>query len=155
MAASQVRSLLEPVLAALDVDLEDVEVTAAGRRRRVCVVIDADGGVDLDKVAEVSRAISDALDESDALGDAPYVLEVTSPGVDRPLTSPRHWRRARGRLVACTMSDASALTGRVLDSDDSGVTLDMEGTAKTLPFAGIASARVEVEFRRPDSESQE
>ena len=101
MVDTTLRALLAPVVEGLGLDLEDVEVTAAGRRRRVCVVVDRDGGIDLDAVADVSKSVSDVLDASDALGSAPYVLEVTSPGVDRPLTQPRHWRRARGRLVSC------------------------------------------------------
>ena len=94
--------VLAPVVAATGYDLEDVTVTSAGRRSLVRVIVDADGGVDLDAVAEVSRVVSEALD-GDADGGAafagPYVLEVSSPGVDRPLTEPRHWRRAIGRLV--------------------------------------------------------
>ena len=149
MGSQAVQSLLDPVIAALGVDLEDVEVTAAGRRRRVCVVIDRDGGIDLDTVAEVSKAVSDALDGSDVLGDAPYVLEVTSPGVDRPLAQPRHWRRARGRLVACDLRDGSRVDGRILDSDDAAVTLDTAEGAQVVLFADVARARVEVEFTRP------
>ena len=108
-SAAQVRerllALLEPLVGAAGYDLEDVSVSAAGRRSVVRVFVDADGGVDLDAVATVSRVVSDALDERDSdfggaglLGGA-YVLEVSSPGVDRPLTEPRHWRRAAGRLV--------------------------------------------------------
>ena len=149
MGASSVRALLAPVVSSLGVDLEDVDVTAAGRRRRVCVVIDRDGGVDLDLVAEVSRAVSDALDASDALGDTPYVLEVTSPGVDRPLTQPRHWRRARGRLVACTLRDGSQVTGRIADSDEQAVTLDTEAGPWVGSLSDVAKARIQVEFRNP------
>ena len=152
MGKPQVRGLLEPVIASLGVDLEDVDVTDAGRRRRVRVVIDRDGGVDLDTVADVSRAVSEALDASDVLGDAPYVLEVTSPGVDRPLDEPRHWRRARGRLVACTLRDGSTVTGRITDSDDAEVTLETEDGPWTGALSDIAKARVQVEFRRAEGE---
>lgn len=152
MGASAVRDLLEPVVSSLGIDLEDIDVTSAGRRRRVLVVIDRDGGVDLDTIAEVSRAVSDALDDSDALGDAPYVLEVTSPGVDRPLTLPRHWRRARGRLVTCSLNDGSSVRGRVADSTDDTVTLETEGGPWTGAMAEIATARIEIEFRRPGEE---
>ena len=95
------RSALEQPLAELGVDVESVEVQKAGRRHVVRIVVDRDGGVDLDLVAEVSRRASELLDSpslSDLLTGA-FVLEVTSPGVDRPLTQPRHWRRAVGRLV--------------------------------------------------------
>ncbi len=97
-ARADLLDLLAPVVAAAGYDLEDVTVTAAGRRSLVRVIVDADEGVDLDGVADVSRAVSNALDDGDAFA-GPFVLEVSSPGVDRPLTEPRHWRRARGRLV--------------------------------------------------------
>lgn len=149
MDSHAVQGLLEPVVAALGVDLEGVEVTAAGRRRRVCVVIDRDGGIDLDAVADVSKAVSDALDASDLLGDVAYVLEVTSPGVDRPLTLPRHWRRARGRLVDCALRDGTAVEGRVVDCDDTAVTLATDDGERTVAMADVARARVQVEFSRP------
>ena len=91
--------LIKPVVAAAGLDLESVRVTVAGKRRLLRVIVDSDHGVSLDAAADVSREISVLLDASNALGDVPYTLEVSSPGVDRPLTEPRHWRRARGRLV--------------------------------------------------------
>src|SRR3954468_17179478 len=103
--------LLSPVVSDAGVDLEDVQVTPAGKRRLVRVVVDADGGWGLDRVASVSTAVSTALDDSDAMGGSPYVLEVTSPGVDRPLTAPRHWRRNRTRLVKVASGDGTALQG--------------------------------------------
>src|ERR1700709_2228211 len=113
-AREHLLEVLSPVVAATGHDLEDVTVTAAGRRSLIRVIVDADGGVDLDAVADVSRAGSDALDEgpgSDAFA-GPYVLEVSSPGVDRPLTEPRHWRRAIGRLVQVTVGEQQ-LIGRI------------------------------------------
>ena len=94
-----------PVVAERGLDLEDVQVTPAGKRRLLRVVVDQDGGVGLDSVATVSTAVAAALDDSDVMGGSPYVLEVTSPGVDRPLTQPRHWRRARSRLVEATVAE--------------------------------------------------
>src|SRR5271154_5062174 len=91
--------LIEPVAAAAGMDLESVRMSVAGKRRLLRIVVDGDHGVSLDDAADVSREISVLLDASSALGDVPYTLEVSSPGVDRPLTQPRHWRRARGRLV--------------------------------------------------------
>src|SRR3954451_21966512 len=102
VSRQRVRDALDPLVTAAGYDLEDVSVTAAGRRSVVRVIVDRDGGVDLDAVAEVSRALSAGLDESDVMGEAPYVLEVSSPGVDRALTEPRHWRRAIGRRVRVT-----------------------------------------------------
>jgi ribosome maturation factor RimP len=127
-------------------DLEDVTVSPAGKRRVVRVVVDRDGGVDLDDVAEVARAVSDLLDADPDLLDGAYVLEVTSPGVDRPLTEPRHWRRAQGRLVTATLADET-VTGRVTASTDTDVTLDVDGTVRTLLQAEVTRAVVQVEFK--------
>ncbi len=143
--------LLAPLVEAAGLDLEDVVVVPAGKRRLVRVVVDGDDGVSLDDVAVVSRSISTALDEADAevLGRAPYTLEVTSPGVDRPLTAPRHWRRARGRLVRATLADGGAVTGRVTAADDESVLLDVDGAERRLAFPEVARATVQVEFSRP------
>ncbi|GAA0406775.1 ribosome maturation factor RimP [Microbispora corallina] len=138
--------LLGPVVAAEGLDLEDVTITPAGRRRLVRVVVDRDGGVSLDDVADVSQSVSKRLDEADVLGGNPYVLEVTSPGVDRPLTEPRHWRRAHGRLVKAELRDGTAVEGRVTGADDSGVELDGE---RRVPYGDLARGRVQVEFNRP------
>jgi ribosome maturation factor RimP len=153
VSASRARVLqtLTPVVEATGHDLEDVTVSPAGKRRVVRVLVDKDGGVTLDDVTEVSRAVSDALDALDAedasvLGGA-YVLEVSSPGVDRPLTAPRHWRRNQGRLVKATLADGPVV-GRVLGSDDLEVVLDVDGTERTLLLAEISRAVVEVEFSR-------
>ncbi|GAA4581858.1 ribosome maturation factor RimP [Planotetraspora phitsanulokensis] len=141
--------LLGPVVAADGFDLEDVTVTPAGKRRLVRVVVDRDGGVSLDDVADVSLSISKELDAADALGSGPYVLEVTSPGVDRPLTEPRHWRRATGRLVKADLKDGTSAEGRVTGADDSGVELD--GTRR-LGFEELVRGRVQVEFSRPGAD---
>ena len=143
-------TLLEPVVTGAGCDLEDVVVTPAGKRRLVRVVVDRDGGVSLDQVADVSRVVSDALDaDDDALGGAAYVLEVTSPGVDRPLTASRHWRRARGRLVKALLADGGEITGRVTAADDGTVTLDVGGQERSLTLAEIRRGEVQVEFDRP------
>jgi len=142
--------LLEPVVADRGLDLEDVTITPAGRRRLLRVVVDRDGGVGLDTVAEVSTAVSRALDDSDAMGGQPYVLEVTSPGVDRPLTQPRHWRRATGRLVKATLTDGSTVLGRVGAADDDSAALDVDGSSRRLAYAEVATARVQVEFTKEE-----
>jgi ribosome maturation factor RimP len=150
---ARVRAVVEPPVTAAGYDLETVEVTPAGKRRVVRVVVDRDGGVDLDAVAEVSRAISAALDDTDALGSAPYVLEVTSPGVDRPLTEPRHWRRAAGRLVSVPLTAGGQASGRVRSADDEGVILQDEAGAEVrYAYAELGRGRVEVEFRRDQEE---
>ncbi|MBM9465875.1 ribosome maturation factor RimP [Nakamurella leprariae] len=147
-------SLAERVAAERGFDLEDVTVVAAGRRRLVRLVIDRDGGVELDAAAEVSRALSAALDEAeqsgtDPMGGAPYTLEVTSPGIGRPLTLPRHFRRARGRMVAFRRVDGTTLTARVAGADDEHVQVltGCDGLQPdTVALADIERAVVEVEF---------
>jgi ribosome maturation factor RimP len=133
-------------LAALDLDLEAVEVTPAGRARVLRIAVDKDGGVTLDDIAEAARAVNGALDDSDLMGETAYTLEVTSRGVDRPLTEPRHWRRNRDRLVKATLVDGSQLTGRVGDSDGLGVTLEVSGTERRVVYDDITKAIVQVEF---------
>src|SRR6202012_3217982 len=115
--------LIEPALAAAGMDLESVRMTIAGQRRLARRVVDSHQGVSLDEAADVSREISAVLDASNALGDVPYTLEVSSPGVDRPLTEPRHWRRARGRLVRVKVTGEGSVEGRLLAADADGVTL--------------------------------
>jgi ribosome maturation factor RimP len=147
--------LLEPVVAGTGHDLEDVTVSPAGKRSVVRVVVDRDGGVSLDDVADVSRDVSaslDALDEAEpgALGSS-YVLEVTSPGVDRPLTAPRHWRRSTGRLVRADLADGGSVTGRLLEADDAGdggVVLDVDGAVRPLRYAELSRGTVQVEFSK-------
>jgi ribosome maturation factor RimP len=156
--AGQVREhlleVLSPVVAATGHDLEDVTVTSAGRRSLVRVFVDADGGVDLDAVADVSRAVSEALDD-DADGGAafagPYVLEVSSPGVDRPLTEQRHWRRAQGRLVQVQAAEKT-VTGRIVDTDTKGVTLDIDGARREVAWGDLGRGRVQVEFNRGEED---
>ncbi len=151
--SSRINEVLGDPLAALDLDLEAVELTPAGKFRVLRIAVDKDGGVTLDDIAEATKLFSAALDESDAMGEHAYTLEVTSRGVDRPLTEPRHWRRNHDRLVKATLADGSQLTGRVGASDDSGVTLDVSGTEQRLAYDDIAKALVQVEFNRKTKES--
>ena len=152
-ASTRVHALLEPVVREAGYDLEDLTVSAAGKRSVVRVLVDKDGGVTLDDVADVSRVVSDALDAADeqdpTLLGTSYVLEVSSPGVDRPLTEPRHWRRNVGRLVRAALRDGGTAEGRVTAADDEAVTLD--GT-RVLPYAEVARGSVQVEFNRKDDE---
>lgn len=139
--------LVDP-LRQLEIDVEAVELTPAGKRRVLRVAVDKDGGVTLDDVAEATREVSRVLDESDVMGEMPYTLEVTSRGVDRPLTLPRHWRRNEDRLVKVSLADGSGLTGRVLSSTDDAVVLDVDGTHREVPYADVAKALVQIEFNR-------
>ncbi|MBC2933408.1 ribosome maturation factor RimP [Nocardioides sp. zg-1228] len=139
--------LVDP-LRALGLDVEAVEVTPAGRRRVLRVAVDKDGGVTLDDVADATREVSRVLDESDVMGEMPYTLEVTSRGVDRPLTLPRHWRRNEDRLVKATLADGSSLTGRVLASSEESATLDVSGERREVAYADVTKALVQIEFNR-------
>lgn len=141
--------VLTPLLEASGIDLEQIEVSMAGRRRVLRVIVDRDGGIDLDAVADVSRTISEALDADDIMGAVPYVLEVSSPGVDRPLTRPAHWRRAIGRLVRVELTGGDRLDGRVVGADDEGADLEeTPGAARRIRYADVVGARVQVEFSR-------
>ena len=153
MSASQartVRTLAEQVASAHHCDLEDVTIRRAGKRRVVRVVVDHAGGLSLDLVADISRELSRALDDADGLGDDPYVLEVTSPGVDRPLTLPRHWERAVGRLVEVTLAEGGTLLGRVTQGGHDSVWLDVDGHTRELALDRVRTAVVQVEFSRVD-----
>ena len=158
--------VLEPVVRAAGMDLESVRVSPAGRRRLLKLVVDADGGVGLDAIAEISREVSVRLDASGAMGEVPYTLEVSSPGVDRPLTEPRHWRRARGRLVRAPLAVAGedgqgaprrppTMQGRVLAAGDTSVTLDIDGDQVELDYAELGPGQVQVEFGRADAAGAE
>ncbi len=155
MSTDQIRDRLAEVLtaplAAQGLDLEAVEITPVGRRRLLRIAVDKDGGVSMDDVADATKEISRVLDDSDVMGEQPYTLEVTSPGTDRPLTLPRHWRRNESRLVKVTATDGTTLTGRVRGSDEESVTLDVDGAERVLPYRDVAKARVQIEFNRKES----
>ncbi|PWN03487.1 ribosome maturation factor RimP [Nocardioides silvaticus] len=147
---SAVSTAVTGPLEELGLDLEAVELTPAGRRRVLRIAVDKDGGVSLDDVAAATRAVNDVIDSSDVMGEQPYTLEVTSRGVDRPLTEPRHWRRNQDRLVKVTFADGSAVTGRVLESDDERVRLDVDGRPREVTYAEVGKALVQIEFNRKD-----
>ncbi len=147
---SRLHELLEPVVAADGYDLEDVVVTPAGSRRLVRVLVDVDGGITLDDIAGLSRSVSEALDASDVMGSGPYVLEVSSPGVDHPLTLPRHWRRATGRLVTVTVSGVGPVTARVVGLDGDLVRFTTaDGDEVSYDLSLLGKGAVQVEFSRP------
>ena len=143
-----VEELTKPLLAT-GMDLEAVELTPAGRRRVLRVAVDKDGGVTLDDIAAATKEISRLLDVSDVMGEQPYTLEVTSPGIDRPLVLPRHWRRNAGRLVKVTLHEGEVVTGRIVTNDETSVTVDVDGTPRAVELADVAKAHVQIEFNRP------
>lgn len=153
--AERIVGLLEPAVAAMGMDLEDVRITSAGRRRLLRIVVDADGGVSLDDIALVSRELSATLDRAAAMGEASYTLEVSSPGVDRPLTEPKHWRRAVGRVVTAPLrrqpngagdGPAATVTGRVVGADSSGVRIDVGGASQRYGYSDLGPGKIQIEF---------
>jgi ribosome maturation factor RimP len=141
-------------LSVLGLDVEAVELTAAGKRSVLRIAVDGDEGVTLDDIANAAKKVSETLDASDVMGEQSYTLEVTSRGVDRPLTLPRHWRRNTDRLVKVTTSAGDTFTGRIVGSDDAAATLDVEGTQREVAYADIAKALVQVEFNRKPSDRE-
>ncbi|MFT4287159.1 ribosome maturation factor RimP [Nocardioides sp.] len=137
--------LAEP-LASLGLDIEAVEITPAGKRRVLRVAVDKDGGVTLDDVADATRLVNTVLDDSDVMGERPYTLEVTSRGVDRPLTLPRHWRRNAGRLVKVVTAEGETVVGRITGSDDDSATVEVAGTPRRVGYAEVKRALVQIEF---------
>jgi ribosome maturation factor RimP len=148
---TQLRDLVEPVITGEGLDLEELTVARVGRRYLVRITVDGEGGVGHDELSDVSRRISTVFDEAEAGGQArtpeAYTLEVSSPGVDRALTLPRHWRRNVGRLVTVRAAGRT-LTGRVTAVTEDTVSLDVEGGAREFPFADLGPGRVQVEFGR-------
>ena len=150
----QIEQELATPLGALGLDVEAVELTPAGKRRVLRIAVDGDDGVTLDDVASATKKVSEVLDASDVMGEQPYTLEVTSRGVDRPLTLPRHWRRNTDRLVKVTTTGGETLTGRIVGSDDGTATLDVEGTEREVAYDDVAKALVQVEFNRKSSDRE-
>ncbi|MEV7996944.1 ribosome maturation factor RimP [Streptomyces sp. NPDC086077] len=159
--SERLRELLEPLVTSQGLDLEEIAVDSVGRKRVLRVVVDSDSGADLDQIADVSRALSAKLDESDAMGEGEYTLEVGTPGAERLLTQHRHYVRAIGRLVGFQLAEGGELVARILTVDDEGVDLEIPGvkgrkpTARRIAFGDIAKARVQVEFSRKDKKEEE
>ncbi|GAA4229144.1 hypothetical protein GCM10022254_20950 [Actinomadura meridiana] len=158
--AAELTRLLAPAVDEAGFDLEEVDVRPAGRRRLVRIVVDGDAGVGLDDIAAISDLASGLLDTTEVMGTSPYVLEVSSPGVDRPLTEPRHWRRAVGRLVVAPLAEGGQVEGRVVAADDAAVEIDVvqkrrtkgagnETVRRRFGLDELGRGRVQVEFAPP------
>jgi ribosome maturation factor RimP len=148
----QLEQQIGPVVQNLGYELDEIAVSRVGRRSLVRLTVDSDAGIDLDAIADVSRAVSAELDAKDPF-DTPFVLEVSSPGIDRPLTLPRHWRRNVGRLVQAAVGE-DLLTGRIRAVTDEGVDLSVgEGAGaarRRVRWDDLGPGRVQVEFGRRD-----
>ncbi|HEY2576635.1 MAG TPA: ribosome maturation factor RimP [Streptosporangiaceae bacterium] len=151
--------LIEPVISAAGLELESVRISRAGRRSLLRVVVDGEHGVSLDDIAVVSRAVAAGVDAADAMGPGSYTLEVSSPGVDRPLTEPRHWRRAAGRLVRVPVQGDAidgtvALAGRVIEAGPSGVLIEAAGERREFGYAELGPGQVQVEFGKFEDDGE-
>src|SRR3954453_74492 len=140
--------LLAAPVEGLGLDLEAIDLSRAGKRSVLRVAVDKDGGVDMDDIAAATAEVSRVLDDSDAMGNNTYTLEVSSPGVDRPLTLPRHWRRNADRLVKVNPVEGEPVTGRITATDEQGAVLDVEGTEQRIAYADVKKAKVQIEFKR-------
>jgi ribosome maturation factor RimP len=149
---AQLHPVVEGVVMAAGFDLEEIDVRPAGRRSLVRVVVDSDTGVGLDDIATLSRRIAAGLDLRDEVLGGPYTLEVTSPGVDRPLTAPRHWRRAYLRLVTVVLRESGKISGRVGVAGADAVRLLVDGALRDVRYTEVERASVVVEFREPPAD---
>jgi ribosome maturation factor RimP len=146
-----ISDLVTPALASLGLELFDLHFTGSGRARTLQVVIErAEPGttVDLDAIALASQTISPLLDDAPFL-DGPYLLEVTSPGVERPLRRPEHFRRAVGETVSVkyrTAAQPERCRGTLTAVDDDAIEVDVDGAPRRLAFADIADARTVFEW---------
>ncbi|MDT8914793.1 ribosome maturation factor RimP [Amycolatopsis sp. PS_44_ISF1] len=147
--ASRLEPLVAEAVSTAGFDLDSLEVQQAGRRQLVKVVVDSDDGIGLDEVAEVSRKVSAVLDENEHVLASAYTLEVTSPGLDRPLTLPRHWRRAKFRLVRVTPAEGAEYVVRVGRAGDETVRVLADGRLQDVAYASVAKAVIEIEFKQP------
>ncbi|MES5817420.1 ribosome maturation factor RimP [Streptomyces sp. RG80] len=159
--SERLRELLEPLVSSQGLDLEEISVDSVGRKRVLSVVVDSDTGADLDQIADVSRALSAKLDETDAMGEGEYTLEVGTPGAERPLKEHRHYVRALDRLAKFQLADGGEVVARILEVDDEGLDVEVPGvkgrkaTSRRLAFSEIDKARVQVEFNRKDKKEEE
>ncbi|MEU4250536.1 ribosome maturation factor RimP [Amycolatopsis sp. NPDC026612] len=150
--ASRLQPIVAEAVTAAGFDLDSFEVQQAGRRQLVKVVVDSDDGVGLDEIAEISRTVSATLDENEHVLASAYTLEVTSPGLDRPLTQSRHWRRARYRLVKITPAEGEPFVGRVGHAGEDAARVLAGGKFRDVRYADVAKAVVEIEFKQPPAE---
>jgi ribosome maturation factor RimP len=150
-----ITDLISPAVTEAGFYLEEVQIASPGSHRTVTCVVDGPTPLNLDQVTIVSRLISELLDSADFMGETPFTLEVTSPGVDRPLTEVRHWTKNLTRLIKTTLNDGTIITGRLTEFNEISATLveNIKGRIKThsVAFSDIKRAVVEIEFNRKDA----
>ena len=140
----EIASAVSPIIEAGGNYLEEIKIVSAGKRKLITIIVDSDSYLNLDQVAAISREISETIENLKSLGSSPFTLEVTSPGVDRPLTKPRHWEKNIGKLVKVTKIDGSVQEGRIKSSSSDSATLD---TGEVL-FSDVKRASIQIEFKR-------
>lgn len=154
----QISELITPALHKAGYFLEDVNLVNPGQHRIVTVIVDGESALNLDQVTVASKLVSELLDEAAFMGETPFTLEVTSPGIDRPLTLPRHFAKNVDRLLKVTKTDGIVITGRILSNTQDDVTLTVtekkDVKEVTVALADIKRATVEIEFNRKDGERE-
>jgi len=138
-----ISAAITPALEALGFYLEDVTITSAGRRSMLTVIVDGDTHLSLDQVTSATKAIGEIVESVQSLGETPFTLEVTSPGLDRPLTKVRHWQKNINRLVKVVLLDGSEIKGRIKDVNEVSAIVD----EKNINYSDIKRATLEVEFK--------
>ena len=140
--------LLNPVVALTGYILEEIKISSNGKRKHLTVIIDGvERNPNLDEVAGISRAISEELDRVSVLGDQPFTLEVTTPGIERPLILPRHWVKNIGRMVEILLQDDKRIVGRINAIENDKVKIDQV----LIHFNEIKSAKIQIEFNRKEA----
>ena len=140
----QVAAVITPAIESLGFYVEDIAITSAGKRSMLTVIVDGDTHLSLDQVTVATKAISEIVENLPTLGNNPFTLEVTSPGLDRPLTKPRHWQKNKDRLIKIILNDGKEITGRIKDSTQLAVTVDEQ----VINFADMKRATLEIEFKQ-------
>jgi ribosome maturation factor RimP len=139
----EISAAIRPIIEATGNYLEELTITTAGRVKILTVIIDSDAHLNLDQVTAVTKEISQVIEELPALGETAFTLEVTSPGLDRPLTKPRHWRKNLDRLVKITMTSGQVIEGRIGAASETSVLVD----ENTVSYEDIKRAVLEIEFK--------
>jgi ribosome maturation factor RimP len=140
----QVAAAITPIIESLGFYVEDIAITSAGKRSMLTVIVDGDTHLSLDQVTVATKAISEIVENLPTLGNNPFTLEVTSPGLDRPLTKPRHWQKNKDRLIKIILNDGKEIKGRIKDSTQLAVTVDEQ----VINFADMKRATLEIEFKQ-------
>jgi ribosome maturation factor RimP len=138
-----ISAAIRPIIEASGNYLEELTITSAGKVKILTVIVDSVSHLNLDQITAVTKEISEVIETLEELGDSAFTLEVTSPGIDRPLTKPRHWRKNFDRLVKITMTSGKDIQGRIGEATETNV---LVGDQK-VSFEDIKRAVLEIEFK--------